>query len=280
MISNPRAVKDRIKNMAEGDSGKAQRLQRHYAMERFLERVSVSRFKDKLVIKGGILVAAMIGLDSRSTMDMDATCKDYPLTLESARGMVEEIASIDIGDGMLFEVTDAADIMEDAEYSGVRVSLVTYLGKMRGKLKIDISTGDAITPAEVSFPYKMMLEDRAIEVWAYPIETVFAEKLQTMLVRGIYNTRPRDFYDVHVLLEAMQDVNLEAFPEAFVNTCEQRNTPSILDDAEKAFDAIEFDDAMRSHWERFCAEFDYARGISWRDVIASARRLAELAGQN
>lgn len=276
MISNPRAVKDRIKNMAQGDSGKVQRLQRHYAMERFLERMSVSRFKDNLVLKGGILVAAIIGLNSRSTMDIDATCKNYPLTLESARSMVEEIVSIDIDDGMTFEVTNVSRIMENADYSGVRVSLNSHLGKMQSKLKIDISTGDAITPAEVAFQYKTMFEDRCLNVWAYPLETVLAEKLQTIITRGIYNTRPRDFYDVHVLRETQQDLDRATLSNALANTCAKRNTPDILNNAESVLNAIETNSDMKHHWERFCAEFDYAHDIQWQDVVSSVRCLTNL----
>lgn len=273
MIEGSRRVKDLIKNRAEGDSGKAQRLQRHYAMERFLERISVSHFKDNLVLKGGMLVAALVGLDARSTMDIDATCKGYPLTLESARKLVEEIAALDIGDGMTFDITDVSEIMEDSEYGGVRVSLVSHLDKTRTNLKIDISTGDAITPSEISFNYKLMLEDRYLNIWTYSIETIFAEKLQTILVRSVYNTRPRDFYDIYVLQETNHHPDPGVFNLAMERTCAKRNTPGILADADQVLSAIETSEPMRAHWGRFQNDHKYAQSIAWEDAVSSVRLL-------
>ena len=173
MIKNPRRVKDLIRNKAQGDSTKAQTLQRHYAMERLLERISVSRYRDNFILKGGMLVSSMIGIDQRSTMDVDATITGQTLSPENALSIIGEIAAIKLGDDMMFEVGDSREIMKDSEYGGVQIPITAYLGRMEIKLKIDI--------------------------WAYNLETVLAEKTETIIVRGVLNTRMRDFYDIFML---------------------------------------------------------------------------------
>lgn len=193
VIKNPRRVKDLIRNKAQGDSTKAQTLQRHYAMERFLERISVSRYRDNFILKGGMLVSSMIGIDQRSTMDVDATMTGQTLSPANALRIVGEIAAIELDDDMTFEVGDPREIMKDAEYEGVQIPIRAYLGRMEIKLKIDISTGDAITPSKIAFQFPLMLEDRKIDIWAYNLETVLAEKAETVIVRGVLNTRHARF---------------------------------------------------------------------------------------
>lgn len=181
MIKGARRVKDLIKNKARGDSAKAQALQRHYAMERLLERISVSDYRDNFILKGGMLVSSMVGLEQRSTMDIDATLTGKTLSSESALSIVREIASISLDD-MSFKVGDLHEIMKDSEYGEVQIPIDAHLGRMKIKLKIDISTGDAITPSKIAFEYPLMLEDRKIEIWAYNLETVLAEKAETIIV--------------------------------------------------------------------------------------------------
>lgn len=276
MIKGSRRVKDLIKNIAQGDSGRAQRLQRHYALERFLERVSLSRYRDNLILKGGMLVAAIVGLESRATMDMDATCKGYPIDVESATEMVHEIAAIDIGDGMAFEIIDVSEIMEDSEYGGVRVALISYSDKMKTNIKIDISTGDAITPSEIRFSYKLMLEDRSLDILTYSIETVLAEKLQTILSRSVYNSRARDYYDIHALIEADRIPEPSNLAKAFERTCIQRESLHLLERSDGILQEIEQSVPMREQWDRYRKAFDYAEDISWEDAFAAVRKLIDL----
>lgn len=162
MIKTSRQLKDLIRNMAKGDSGKAQLLIRNYAMERFLERVSLSRYKDNFILKGGMLVSAMVGLENRATMDIDTTIRKLPLDMENAKRIVEEVAAVAVHDNIRFVVKDVSNIMDDAEYGGVRLSLDALLDTTRIPLKIDISTGDVVTPAEITYRYKLMFDDRYI----------------------------------------------------------------------------------------------------------------------
>ena len=188
--------------MAKGDSGKSQLLIRNYAMERFLERVALSKYKDNFILKGGMLVSALVGLQNRTTMDIDTTIRNLPLDSEQVKQIVEEIAAVEVDDNIHFIVKDVSNIMEETEYGGVRLSLDAFLDITKIPLKIDISTGDVVTPAEITYHYKLMFEQRYISLWAYTIETVLAEKIETVLTRTIFNTRLRDFYDLYILQHA------------------------------------------------------------------------------
>ena len=185
MIKTSTQVKALIRNMAKSDSDKAQLLIRNYGMERFLERVSLSRYKDNFILKGGMLVSSMVGLDHRATMDIDTTIRNMPLGVPEAEAIVEEIAAVPVEDNVRFEIKDVSTIMDEAEYGGVRLSMDARLDTMRIPLKIDISTGDTITPAAISYRYKLMFEDRYIDLWAYNLETVLAEKIETVLSRSL-----------------------------------------------------------------------------------------------
>ena len=199
MITTARQLKDLIRNLSKKKSADAQILMRNYMMERFLERIALSDYKDRFILKGGMLVAAMVGLDARATMDMDATIKGANVSVEDVENIISSILSVPLEDGVEFRVKRISEIMEEAEYPGVRVSLETTFDGVRTPLKIDISTGDVITPREVRYSFKLMLEERSIEVWAYNLETVLAEKLETVISRNVTNTRMRDFYDIHIL---------------------------------------------------------------------------------
>ena len=199
MIHTARQLKDLVRNRSKGNSTLAQTLLRNYAMERFLERITMSPYKDNFILKGGMLVSAMVGLDTRMTMDMDTTLRNLHLSAEHAKQIVSEITSIQLDDNVRFEIKSAGEIMNEAEYTGIRIQLDAFLETMRTPLKIDISTGDVITPHEVEFSYPLMFEDRSIPIKAYNLETVLAEKIETVLSRGTENTRLRDFYDLYIL---------------------------------------------------------------------------------
>lgn len=199
MITTARQLKDLIRNLSKKKSADAQILMRNYMMERFLERISLSEYKNQFILKGGMLVAAMVGLDARATMDLDATIKGTNVSVEDVEMIISQIISIPLDDGVSFRVKRISEIMEEADYPGVRVSMETKFDGVITPLKIDISTGDVITPREIKYKFNLMLEDRTIEVWAYNLETVLAEKLETVVSRNVTNTRMRDFYDIYIL---------------------------------------------------------------------------------
>lgn len=206
MIKTARQLKDLIRNLSREKSADAQLLMRNYMMERFLERISLSEYRDKFILKGGMLVAAMVGLDARSTMDLDATVKGANVNVEDIENLISAIVSVPIDDGVKFQLKSISEIMDEAEYPGIRVSMTTTFDGVVTPLKIDISTGDAITPREVRYSFKLMLENRSIDIWAYNLETVLAEKLETIITRTTTNTRMRDFYDIYDFLPALRSL--------------------------------------------------------------------------
>ena len=199
MIKTARQLKDLIRNLSRKKSADAQLLMRNYMMERFLDRISLSEYRDKFILKGGMLVAAMVGLDARSTMDLDATVKGTNVNVEDIENLISAIVSVPIDDGVKFQLKSISEIMDEAEYPGIRVNMTATFDGVVTPLKIDISTGDVITPGEVRYSFKLMLEERSIDIWAYNLETVLAEKLETIITRTTTNTRMRDFYDIYIL---------------------------------------------------------------------------------
>ena len=278
MIKTARQLKDLIRNLSREKSADAQLLMRNYMMERFLERISLSEYRDKFILKGGMLVAAMVGLDARSTMDLDATVKGANVNVEDIENLISAIVSVPIDDGVKFQLKSISEIMDEAEYPGIRVSMTTTFDGVVTPLKIDISTGDAITPREVRYSFKLMLEDRSIDIWAYNLETVLAEKLETIITRTTTNTRMRDFYDLHILSQLHgQSIVPADLRAALIATARKRGTEKYLADAPAAFDEVEADPNMEKLWWAYQKKFSYAADLSWHTVVESIRSLYRLA---
>lgn len=275
MIKTSRQLKDKVRNMARGDSAKAQLLIRNYGMERFLERVSLSEHRDNFILKGGMLVSAMVGLENRATMDIDTSIRNMPLDTIAAKAVIEEIISVPVDDNIRFELNDFGTIMDDAEYSGVRISLNAFLDATRIPLKIDISTGDAITPAAVNYQYKLMFEERYITLWAYNLETVLAEKIETVLSRSVLNTRLRDFYDLYVLQDTGLEIDKATLAAALTATARKRGSEQVLVLYERTLEEIRISPLMREQWKRYQEKNNYAAGIVWDDVISDIRALCD-----
>ena len=239
-----------------------------------MERLSLSQYRDNMILKGGTLVAAMVGLDNRSTMDVDATLKNLPLNEDSARKIVEEIAAIHIEDGMIFEIKSVTPIMDEADYPGIRIMLDTAIETMHTPLKIDFSTGDVITPREVSYSFRLLFEERTISILAYNLETVLAEKLETLLARGTANTRIRDFYDIYVLTNTQaHNIDNATLKEAFVNTSEKRGSIGLVPDMDLILKKVAESTTLIDHWKNYQRKFDYAADIFWEDIMESVRSL-------
>lgn len=279
MITTARQLKDLIRNLSKKKSADAQILMRNYMMERFLERISLSDYKDRFILKGGMLVAAMVGLDARSTMDLDATVKGANVSVEDVENIISSILSVPMEDGVEFQVKRISEIMEEAEYPGVRVSMETTFDGVRTPLKIDISTGDVITPREVRYSFKLMLEDRSIEVWAYNLETVLAEKLETVISRNVTNTRMRDFYDIHILKQLHgESLSASVLRDALAATATKRGTLEQMKDAAAVFDEVEENPVMAKLWQSYQKNYSYAADLSWHTVMDSVRALYAVGG--
>jgi len=276
MIRTSRQLKALVRNMSGSDSAKAQIIIRNYIMERFLERLSLSQYRDHLILKGGVLVSAMVGLDNRSTMDVDATMKNHPLSLETAKEIIAEIVATPVDDGISFEIKSVEAIMDEAEYGGIRLSLDALLESMKTPLKIDLSTGDEITPKEISYEFKLMFEDRTISILAYNLETVLAEKLETIITKGTANTRMRDYYDLYIL-QKYQSSNIDKaiLAKAFANTCQKRDSLDKAKQKDLILQEIHENQGMQQLWLNYGQRFDYAKDIAWNDIMDSARILLD-----
>ena len=272
----PEQIKGRIKSVAKQNNADARTLMRIYMMERFLERLAQSEYRDNFIIKGGILVTAMIGVAHRSTMDIDTSMKNLNLSAEDALRVVNQVKDIDLDDGVSFEVKDVSNIMDEMEYPGIRVTMNANVGRLITPLKIDISTGDVITPRAIEFNYDLLLEDRSISLWSYNLETILAEKLQTVLARGILNTRMRDFYDIRMLLDTYEDkVNKIVLKDAFAATCNKRGTDHLQEQAEEIIKIIEADEQLQVLWRAYQKKYSYAAEIDYASVISGVRKLMD-----
>lgn len=270
----PEQLKGRIKSVAKQNNADARTLMRIYMMERFLERLAQSEYRDNFIIKGGILVTAMIGVAHRSTMDIDTSMKNLNLSAEDALRVVNQVKDIDLDDGVSFDVKDVSNIMDEMEYPGIRVTMNANVGRLITPLKIDISTGDVITPRAIEFNYDLLLEDRSISLWSYNLETILAEKLQTVLARGILNTRMRDFYDIRMLLDTYEDkVNKVVLKDAFAATCNKRGTDHLQEQAEEIIKIIEADEQLQVLWRAYQKKYSYAAEIDYASVINGVRKL-------
>lgn len=283
MITTARQLKDLIRNMSKKKSADAQILMRNYMMERFLERISLSEYKNQFILKGGMLVAAMVGLDARATMDLDATIKDTNVSVEDVEMIISKIISIPLNDGVLFRIKRISEIMEEADYPGVRVSMETKFDGVITPLKIDISTGDIITPREIKYNFNLMLENRTIEVWAYNLETVLAEKLETVISRNVTNTRMRDFYDIYILQKLYgEQLSKDVLWDALVATAKKRETLEQIEteDIDEVFDEIQSSSVMENLWKAYQRNYSYSADIPWHTIMKSIRTLYEIISEN
>ena len=193
ITKNPMQLKAIIKNKAQEKNISAQLVMQNYMLERLLERISISPYRNNFILKGGFLISAIVGLDTRATMDLDTTIKGFTLTHEKIKEIFEDICTIKVDDDVQFEIVSIADIRETDDYPGIRVSLKANYAPISVPLTVDVTTGDVITPEEIEYSFSLLFDERRISIWAYNLETVLAEKIETILSRGVANTRTRDY---------------------------------------------------------------------------------------
>lgn len=273
-MKTAKQLKDRVANMSGGDSTKAQTLIRKYMMERFLARIEKSRYRNNFILKGGMLVAAIVGVEYRSTMDIDTTVRQITLNKEEANKTIEEILSVDLDDGLSYEIKKSEEIMEEHDYSGIRFTLAVTMDKLRDTIKLDISTGDQITPSAVVFSYPAMFDGEKISIWSYNIETLLAEKIETVLARATLNTRMRDFYDIHILWQEHRDgISVETLNRALVKVMIKRGTYELINDSLEIMQEIAESDYMRDNWQRYVKNNYYVGDLKWEDVCQTVDSL-------
>ena len=257
-----------IKNKSRQTGAPPNVLLQTYMMERLLERIALSPYRDSLILKGGFLIAAMVGIDRRTTMDMDTTIKGISVNREEIENILQEIISIDAGDGVIFEIQDIKNIHDISEYDDFRVSFLGLLYTVRVNMKVDITTGDAIIPHEIEYTYKLMFEERTISVMAYNLYTILAEKIETILSRNVTNSRGRDFYDAYVLLSMNKEtmIRAELINALHVKAKERGSVPTI-ENYEKHLQDIATSPEIAKIWAGYTKNYPYAEGIALTDII-------------
>ena len=272
-MSKALSLKAKIRNIAKQKNLPAQVILQNYMYERLLVRLSASEYKEKFVLKGGMLVAAIVGLDNRATMDMDTTLKSLPLTPEAIRSALEDVCDIPFDDGVVFEIGTISPIREDDIYGGYRVMLNARFDTLLTPMSIDVSTGDAITPHAVQYSFSEIFDDeKSYEPWAYNIETVMAEKVETILRRGVFNTRPRDFYDAYILTTT-QKFDKAVFADALMATADHRGTTQQISDVPDILHNIEESPELKTMWDKYRKKFAYAKEIEYLSIITVLRQL-------
>ena len=273
MSSKAMSLKAKIRNYAKDNRIAAQVVLQNYMFERFLARLSRSEYRDKFVIKGGMLIAAIVGLDTRSTMDLDTTLKGLPLTEEKILDAVNTISKIDMGDDVSFETISIDSTRKDDIYGGHCVRINAIYDTIVTPLSIDVSTGDVITPGAVLYEFGGIFDESVqISLWGYNIETVMAEKAETILNRGVFNTRPRDYYDVYIL-STTQEYDRQLFEEALSATAEHRGSAESIANRSGIIDRISESNDLQNMWKKYQQRFSYAAGIEYADIMKALREL-------
>lgn len=273
MSSKAMSLKGKINNYAKNKRIPAQVVLQNYMFEKFLERLSWSEYRDKFVIKGGMLIAAIVGLDTRATMDLDATLKNLPLTESQLIEAITCICYIELDDEVLFKFISIVPIRKDERYVGFCIRLDAYYDTIVTPLSIDISTGDVITPEAIQYEFTGIFNtEKHITLWGYNIETVLAEKAETILSRGELTTRPRDYYDVYIL-DSTQEYDIKLFKEALAATAEHRGSTANIADVQGIMVAIEDSAELKKLWRKYQASFSYAKDIAFENIIDVIKKL-------
>lgn len=267
-MKTPEQLKGAIRNIAKKNNLMPQEVLQMFLFERILERLSVSEYKDNFILKGGLLISSMIGITERTTMDMDTTVRGIELEEENITDIVKKIIAMDVGDDIVFEFIKIEPIREDDAYNNFRVHLKAIYGKMNNPMKIDITTGDKITPAAIEYSYKMMFEEKQVSVMAYTLETILAEKYETIIRRNIGTTRVRDFYDLYVLFRSRKnEISREVFRLAVNHTAEKRDSLEILNEYVEICNELLNEEAVHKLWLNYIKENTYATHLGYVDVV-------------
>ena len=275
MISSE-SLKGKIRNIAHSKNLRSQEVLQMFFFERFLERLSKSKYKFNFVIKGGLLISSMIGIDNRTTMDMDTTIKGVPLKAEVIRNIVSEIINVEVDDGIEFEITDISHIREEDEYENFRVHLIANFGGIKNDMKIDITTGDAITPKEIEYLYPCMFQEESLRVLAYPLETILAEKYESVIKRNILTTRMRDFYDLYNLYNLRkEDINFDILKQAIISTATRRESLPIMKQVIEIIKDIKDDDYLKELWKVYLSDNSYVGDLNFLETVKVVEIIAD-----
>ena len=275
MISSE-SLKGKIRNIAISKNLRSQEVLQMFFFERFLERLSGSEYKYNFIIKGGLLISSMIGIDNRTTMDMDTTVKGVALKEDIIRNVISKIINTVVDDGIEFEITGISHIREEDEYENFRVNLIAEFGKIKNDMKIDITTGDAITPKEMEYLYPCMFQNESIRVLAYPLETILAEKYESVIKRNIATTRMRDFYDLYNLYNLRKgEIDFDILKQAIISTSNRRESLLLIKEAMEIIEDIKEDYYLKELWKVYLADNLYVGDLDFLETVKIVEIIAD-----
>ena len=272
MIKNKDSLKVKVSNLALSTNIPNKYLIQSFMFEALLKRISVSKYKDKFIIKGGLLLSSIFGVNLRSTMDLDTTIKGLPLDRTTITKVINEIISIDLKDNIKLEIENIKDIREEELYSGFNINLKAEFDGLRTNLMIDITTVDVITYKEVQFEYKTLFDNEIVNIMTYNYETIIAEKFEAIISRNIDNTRMKDYYDLYMFVNLKwNDIDKTILRKAIFNTSEKRETLNYIENADKYIELINEDSKLKSLWKNYQNNYAYAKDISFENTIAAIK---------
>ena len=276
-MKTPEQLKGAIRNIAASKNLRPQEVLQMFLFERILERLADSRFCNNFILKGGLLISSMIGISERTTLDMDTTVRGLPMEEKQITDIIREILSVDVGDGIYFQFKRIEPIREDDAYNNFRVHMEARYGKINSPMKIDITTGDEITPAAIRYDYPLLFEQKSVPVMAYTLETILAEKYETILRRNIGTTRARDFYDLHILFRQRQEeIRPDVLRQAVKHTAAKRGSSSELTEWADILSDMREEAALTALWENYVKENGYAAAFSFPEVLATVEKISRL----
>ena len=273
MIKNAKGLMDKSRNIAIKNNITTNEVLQNYMFERVLERISISKYKNNFILKGGLLLSSIMGIDTRTTIDIDTCIKGLDLTDEQMYKVLQEILNIDVEDGVEFKIKNSEPIKEDDDYGGIKYNLLAIFENIRVNLSIDIATEDVITPKEIEYEYKMIFEDRSLNIMTYNIETIIAEKFQTVISRNVLNSRMKDYYDLYYLL-TYKEFSKDTLKTAIINTFVKRETD--IDEIDKQLDKINKSDFVKELWTNYTKKYQYAENIQFEDIMNIMDKIKKL----
>ena len=277
MIKNRDSLKAKASNLSKKTNIPNKYLIQNFMFEALLKRISKSKYKDKFIIKGGLLLSSIFGVNLRSTMDLDTTIKGLPLDRKTITKVINEIISIDVEDNVKLEIENIKDIREEELYSGFEVNLKAEFDGLKTNLMIDITTGDVITYKEVEFKYNTIFDNEIINIMTYNYETIIAEKFESIISRNIDNTRMKDYYDLYMFVNLKwNDINKETLRKAIINTSKARETLDYIENANKYIELISDDSRLNLLWNSYQNNYEYAKDIEFVDTINAIKVISEI----
>ena len=277
MIKNRDSLKAKASNLSKKTNIPNKYLIQNFMFEALLKRISKSKYKDKFIIKGGLLLSSIFGVNLRSTMDLDTTIKGLPLDRDTITKVINEIISIDVEDNVRLEIENMKDIREEELYSGFEVNLKAEFDGLKTNLMIDITTGDIITYKEVEFKYSTLFDNETINIMTYNYETIIAEKFESIISRNIDNTRMKDYYDLYMFVNLKwNDINKDTLRKAIINTSKARETLDYIDNASKYIELISDDERLKALWNSYQNNYEYAKDIEFVDTINAIKVISEI----